>query len=210
MEPLKKKIITAFVIMLAFGVISSLFLYFIDLDVNKKEKSLQTDFDFHFADFDKNIFEDKEYLELNRDIAYKEGATTILITDGEYEKYGPVVAFFAEYIDSIIRGDHERYNTFFAEEYLDAHGKKDVFTMQQLYNIKLEYLMAREMELDGETYFLLIPATDSEEIDGEVFVMKLVEVDGEEMLEGVDDGELFDNVYNIFKENNKDEFEFLD
>ena len=154
MEPLKKKIITAFVIMLAFGVISSLFLYFIDLDVNKKEKSLQTDFDFHFADFDKNIFEDKEYLELNRDIAYKEGATTILITDGEYEKYGPVVAFFAEYIDSIIRGDHERYNTFFAEEYLDAHGKKDVFTMQQLYNIKLEYLMAREMELDGETYLM--------------------------------------------------------
>ena len=154
MEPLKKKIITAFVIMLAFGVISSLFLYFIDLDGNKKEKSLQTDFDFHFADFDKNIFEDKEYLELNRDIAYKEGATTILITDGEYEKYGPIVAFFAEYIDSIIRGDHERYNTFFAEEYLDAHGKKDVFTMQQLYNIKLEYLMAREMELDGETYLM--------------------------------------------------------
>ena len=40
--------------------------------------------------------------------------------------------------------------------------------------------------------------------------MKLVEVDGEEMLEGIDDGEIFDKVYNIFKENNKDEFEFLD
>ena len=40
--------------------------------------------------------------------------------------------------------------------------------------------------------------------------MKLIEVDGEEMLEGVDDGEIFDKVYNIFKENNKDEFEFLD
>ncbi|MBQ8764761.1 MAG: DUF1292 domain-containing protein [Clostridia bacterium] len=65
-------------------------------------------------------------------------------------------------------------------------------------------------EYEGDTYFILIPATDSEEIDGEVFVMKLVEIDGEEMLEGVDDGELFDNVYNIFKENNKDEFEFLD
>ena len=38
----------------------------------------------------------------------------------------------------------------------------------------------------------------------------LVEVDGEEMLEGIDDSELFDKVYNIFKENNKDEFEFLD
>ena len=33
---------------------------------------------------------------------------------------------------------------------------------------------------------------------------------GEEMLEGIDDGELFDKIYNIFKENNKDEYEFLD
>ena len=45
---------------------------------------------------------------------------------------------------------------------------------------------------------MLIPASESEEIDGE------------EMLEGVDDVELFDKVYNIFKEKNKDEFEFLD
>ena len=63
---------------------------------------------------------------------------------------------------------------------------------------------------DGETYFLLVPASEGEEIDGEVFVMKLIEVNGEEMLEGIDDGEIFDKVYNIFKENNKDEFEFLD
>ena len=76
--------------------------------------------------------------------------------------------------------------------------------------VEEDYEFLDTVEYEGETYFILIPATDSEEIDGEVFVMKLIEVDGEEMLEGVDDGELFDNVYNIFKENNKDEFEFLD
>ena len=76
--------------------------------------------------------------------------------------------------------------------------------------VEEDYEFLDSVELDGETYFILVPANDSEEIDGEVFVMKLVEIDGEEMLEGVGDGEIFDKVYNIFKENNKDEFEFLD
>ena len=76
--------------------------------------------------------------------------------------------------------------------------------------VEEDYEFLDTVEYEGDTYFILIPASDSEEIDGEVFVMKLIEVDGEEMLEGVDDGALFDAVYNIFKENNKDEFEFLD
>jgi UDP-N-acetylenolpyruvoylglucosamine reductase len=76
--------------------------------------------------------------------------------------------------------------------------------------VEEDYEFLDTVELDGETYFMLIPATDNEEIEGEVFIMKLVEVDGEEMLEGIDDGELFDKVYSVFKENNKDEFEFLD
>ena len=76
--------------------------------------------------------------------------------------------------------------------------------------VEEDYEFLDTVEYEGETYFILVPATDSEEIDGEAFVMKLIEVDGEEMLEGVDDGDLFDSVYNIFKENNKDEFEFLD
>lgn len=76
--------------------------------------------------------------------------------------------------------------------------------------VEEEYEFLDTVEYENETYFLMTPATDSDEIDGEVYVMKLVEVDGEEMLEGVDDGEIFDAVYNIFKEKNKDEFEFMD
>lgn len=83
--------------------------------------------------------------------------------------------------------------------------KKDIFEA-----VEEEYEFLDTVELDGETFFMLVPASDSEEVDGEVYIMKLVEIDGEEMLEGIDDGELFDKVYNIFKENNKDEFEFLD
>ena len=76
--------------------------------------------------------------------------------------------------------------------------------------VEEDYEFLDSVELEGETYFILVPASDDEEIDGEVFVMKLVEVDGEQMLEWIGDGEIFDKVYSIFKENNKDEFEFLD
>lgn len=82
--------------------------------------------------------------------------------------------------------------------------EKDFDTVEE------EYEFLDTVEYENETYFLMTPATDSDEIDGEVYVMKLVEIDGEEMLEGVDDGEIFDAVYNIFKEKNKDEFEFMD
>lgn len=65
-----------------------------------------------------------------------------------------------------------------------------------------------EIEFEGNTYFAMTPIEGDEE--GEVFIMKLVEIDGAEMLESVEDDELFDKVYTIFEENNADEFEFLD
>lgn len=88
---------------------------------------------------------------------------------------------------------------------MSENKKGDIFEA-----VEEEYEFLDSVEFEGNTYFMLIPATDDEEIDGEVFIMKLVELDGEEMLEGIDDGELFDKIYNIFKENNKDEYEFLD
>lgn len=67
------------------------------------------------------------------------------------------------------------------------------------------------VEYKGELYFMLVPATDGDEVDGEVFIMKrVVDDSGEEMLEAVEEDEIFNAVYDIFKENNKDEFEFLD
>lgn len=82
--------------------------------------------------------------------------------------------------------------------------EKDFETVEQ------DYEFLDSVEYEGDTYFMMIPATEGDEIDGEVFVMKLVNIDGEDMLEAVEEEQIFDAVYNIFKENNKDEFEFLD
>lgn len=66
-----------------------------------------------------------------------------------------------------------------------------------------------EIRFEDDTYFAMTPI-ESDDGEGEVFIMKLVEVDGAEMLESVEDDELFDKIYEIFKENNKDEFDFVD
>ncbi|MCH5187159.1 MAG: DUF1292 domain-containing protein [Oscillospiraceae bacterium] len=77
--------------------------------------------------------------------------------------------------------------------------------------VEEDFELLDTVEYEGELYFMLIPATDNDEIDGEVFIMRRVEAEnGEEMLEAVEDEATFDAVYNIFKEKNKDEFEFLD
>ena len=64
------------------------------------------------------------------------------------------------------------------------------------------------IEQNGDTYFVMTPIESYG--DGEVFIMKLVEVDGAEMLEAVDDDAEYDPIYEIFKQNNSDEFDFLD
>ncbi len=65
------------------------------------------------------------------------------------------------------------------------------------------------IDYEGNSYFVMTPLEGGDD-EGEVFIMKLVEVDGAQMLESVEDDEEFDPIYEIFKENNKDEFEFLD
>ncbi len=77
--------------------------------------------------------------------------------------------------------------------------------------VEEDFELLDTVEYEGELYFMLVPATEGDEVDGEVFIMKrVVDESGEEMLEAVEEDEIFDAVYNIFKENNKDEFEFLD
>ncbi|MCD8049842.1 MAG: DUF1292 domain-containing protein [Clostridia bacterium] len=62
---------------------------------------------------------------------------------------------------------------------------------------------------EGNSYFVMTPLEGKED-EGEVFIMKLREINGAQMLEAVDDDAEFDVIYQIFKDNNKDEFEFLD
>ena len=70
------------------------------------------------------------------------------------------------------------------------------------------------IELDDEEYVVLLPVTDEgEEDEGEVVILKLEDTDDdseEESYVGVEDEEILNKVFEMFKEKYKDEFNFVD
>ena len=68
------------------------------------------------------------------------------------------------------------------------------------------------IELDNEQYVVLLPVEDDEEEDGEVVILKVEDTDSEdeESYVSVDDQEILNKVFEIFKEKFKDEFNFID
>ena len=70
------------------------------------------------------------------------------------------------------------------------------------------------IELDGEEYVVLLPAEDEVEDEdaGEVVILKVEDSENEEeeSYVSVDDEDTLNNVFEIFKEKFKDEFNFID
>lgn len=68
------------------------------------------------------------------------------------------------------------------------------------------------IELDGEEYVVLLPVEEDEDEAGEVVILKVedTESEEEESYVSVDDEEVLNKVFEIFKEKFKDEFNFID
>ena len=77
------------------------------------------------------------------------------------------------------------------------------------HEVKFEFLDL--IELDGEEYIVLLPTEEDDE-DGEVVILKVEDTDSEdeESYVSVDDQEVLNKVFEIFKEKFKDEFNFID
>ena len=77
--------------------------------------------------------------------------------------------------------------------------------------VKFEFLDL--VELDDEEYVILLPVIDDGvEEEGEVVILKVEDTDSEdeESYVSVDDQEILNKVFEIFKEKFKDEFNFID
>ncbi len=68
------------------------------------------------------------------------------------------------------------------------------------------------IEYEGEEYVILLPIEENEEETGEVVILKLEDTDSEdeESYVSVDDQDILNKVFDIFKEKFKDEFNFID
>lgn len=77
---------------------------------------------------------------------------------------------------------------------------------------EVEFEFLDLVELDGEEYVILLPAEDDESEPGEVVILQVEDTDSEEeeSYVSVEDEEILNKVFEIFKEKFKDEFEFLD
>ena len=68
------------------------------------------------------------------------------------------------------------------------------------------------IDLDNEEYVVLLPVEDNPEETGEVVILKAEDTDSEseESYISVDDQEVLNRVFEMFKEKFKDEFNFLE
>ena len=75
--------------------------------------------------------------------------------------------------------------------------------------VKFEFLDL--IEYEGEEYVVLLPVEETEEAD-EVVILKLEDTDSEdeETYVSVDDENVLNTVFEIFKEKFRDEFNFID
>ena len=78
--------------------------------------------------------------------------------------------------------------------------------------VKFEFLDL--VDLDNEEYVVLLPVTEEgEEEEGEVVILKVEDTDDdseEESYVSVEDEEVLNKVFEIFKEKFKDDFDFVD
>ncbi len=79
--------------------------------------------------------------------------------------------------------------------------------------VKFEFLDL--VELDDEEYVVLLPVTEEgEEEEGEVVILKVEDTDDENAEEesyvSIEDEDILNKVFEIFKEKFKDDFDFVD
>ena len=140
-KKLKKRIMIAIIVSICLVPVLLGVSYALDVYENKKNNETDgpIDFDWYEADYDEDIFQDEDYVKLIEYgfISYTEGSLTLGIERENAKNYGEEVEFMVEYLYSIIEGDADRYNSFFSNVYYKNHSRKDVFTMQKIYDVSL-------------------------------------------------------------------------
>lgn len=105
---------------------------------------------FATPDYEYDIMQDNDYLQLNRRIYHcddRSGMTEEL-TDKNISGYGAAAEILREYINAVIAGDADALNALFSENYFANHEAEPPFTMQRLYDIKLTKM--NETTIAGE------------------------------------------------------------
>ena len=108
--------------------------------------------EFEYPDYDANIFEDASYLELDRRIHLRRGPETVTLeSEDAMTAQGEAVILLTRYIESILFGDAQMYNSFFTDTYYKRVLPYERFAPQKIYNILLEEVERTE-DIAGDSF----------------------------------------------------------
>lgn len=111
-------------------------------------------FDFALDDPDApSIFDDEDYLALDRTLHIKRGMEEYTVTDASSELADDAARFFLGYFDALSHGDASRYGEMFTDEYYSKYLRQDDFSEQRVYDIHLTWL---ESSPDGQSVYYLV------------------------------------------------------
>ena len=93
-------------------------------------------------------------------------------------------------------------NEDFAQEY-----EAEIITLEDDLGNEQDFEFLDTVEYDGEEYIVLLPVEEEE--NSEVMILKVESLDDEnESYAGIDDEDVLNAVFDIFKERYKDDFDF--
>ncbi len=109
------------------------------------------DFIFHEVDFDTDILTDPDYLVLDRSVSLRQGNQTVTI-DRNFRSENGTIEFMLDYLDCIISGDYEGYGDFFSRLYFETETVPEIFTMQRVYEITIEFISETPIVESNKNY----------------------------------------------------------
>lgn len=98
------------------------------------------EYDFADESLSRDIYNDADYMQLDRLIYYKtiDGyELTVPILDADYNHQSKEVQLLIDFVKAAIAGDTASYNACFSPEYIAESGRVAPFTMQKLYDIMI-------------------------------------------------------------------------
>lgn len=97
-------------------------------------------------------------------------------------------------------------NEDFAEDY-----EVEIITLEDDLGNEQEFEFLDVVEYEGEEYIILLPVEDEDKDQSEVMILRIESVDDEnENYVGIDDEEILQKVFAIFKKRYEDEYDFED
>jgi len=156
----KKRIIIALIVILAVLALLFVTVFVIDYfeassEENAEVQTISPD-EFYPADWDEDIYADKEYTDLvsgefiKYDGQNNEGIVGIT-PENLYSKDANVV-FLVDMIYDIIEGDADSYNARFSTEYYRTNSPMEKFTKQKIYDVNITYAQSENNTGKGTMY----------------------------------------------------------